>query len=272
MDSNLLINLIWAGTMGLAAGSYTTSYIFRTPRGESPFTKHPYCGGCGTMLKARDLFPFFSWLFLRGRCRYCGMEIPAVYFCVEAIGALVFLLAVIAYGFSEVFVLITTAAMVGATLWGLEVRTSKIYTMPLLCMAALGLTYRTLLDGTIYDSLFGAFYGAGIPIILWQMRMKPEERTGEKQRVTPPSTMSLGAVAGLWFAPFGLLVFCGLWGGAQLIYRVLAPKLNSHFTGKALVPAYLFVFLLLLLEPNIIPYLKILSIQEGRVLLDIHPK
>jgi leader peptidase (prepilin peptidase)/N-methyltransferase len=34
------------------------------------------CMSCGHELATKDLFPVASWLWLRGRCRYCGARIP----------------------------------------------------------------------------------------------------------------------------------------------------------------------------------------------------
>src|SRR6185369_3402365 len=34
------------------------------------------CSNCGHELAAKDLVPVFSWLWLRGKCRYCGARIP----------------------------------------------------------------------------------------------------------------------------------------------------------------------------------------------------
>ena len=41
------------------------------------------------MLGVFDLFPLFSWLFLRGKCRYCGSKVSVRYFLAELFMALV---------------------------------------------------------------------------------------------------------------------------------------------------------------------------------------
>ena len=37
------------------------------------------CPVCGHTLAAKDLVPLFSWLFLKGKCRYCGTRISVRY-------------------------------------------------------------------------------------------------------------------------------------------------------------------------------------------------
>lgn len=51
------------------------------------------CVHCGHELVAKDLVPVFSWLFLRGRCRYCQKSISVQYPLVELTMAAVFALS-----------------------------------------------------------------------------------------------------------------------------------------------------------------------------------
>lgn len=71
------------GVLGLAVGSFLNVVIHRLPRKESVVSPRSRCPGCGTQLVARDNVPIVSWLFLRGRCRTCGMRISSRYPAVE---------------------------------------------------------------------------------------------------------------------------------------------------------------------------------------------
>ncbi|HSX43101.1 MAG TPA: prepilin peptidase [Candidatus Saccharimonadales bacterium] len=48
------------------------------------------CPHCGHELAAKDLVPLFSWLYLRGKCRYCQTPISRQYPIVEAATAALF--------------------------------------------------------------------------------------------------------------------------------------------------------------------------------------
>jgi len=61
--------------LGLAAGSFLNVCIDRLPRGESILNPPSHCQACHQRLAARDLIPVFSYLRLRGRCRYCEASI-----------------------------------------------------------------------------------------------------------------------------------------------------------------------------------------------------
>lgn len=83
---------------GAALGSFINVVADRYNTG-LPFLKgRSICFACGARLKARDLSPVFSFLFLRGRCRYCGSKIPVSAFIVEILMGVLSLLAALKSG------------------------------------------------------------------------------------------------------------------------------------------------------------------------------
>ena len=61
---------------GVILGSFLNVCIDRIPRGGSLIRGRSHCDACGHSLSALDLIPVASYLWLRGRCRYCGARIP----------------------------------------------------------------------------------------------------------------------------------------------------------------------------------------------------
>jgi prepilin signal peptidase PulO-like enzyme (type II secretory pathway) len=82
--------LIIVGLLGLIFGSFLNAYTFRLISGESAWRGRSHCPHCHKTLEARDLIPLFSFLLLRGRCRYCRKPISWQYPLVEAATALLF--------------------------------------------------------------------------------------------------------------------------------------------------------------------------------------
>lgn len=73
---------------GASLGSFTTCVVYRVPRGLSLWRQangsyRSFCPNCHAELQTRDLIPILSWLLQRGRCRYCGVAIPARYLIIE---------------------------------------------------------------------------------------------------------------------------------------------------------------------------------------------
>lgn len=81
---------IFVAAVGLLFGSFLNVVIARIPSGESIVTPPSHCPRCGHRLNALDLVPVLSWMFLRGRCRYCREAISIRYPLVEILTAALF--------------------------------------------------------------------------------------------------------------------------------------------------------------------------------------
>ena len=62
--------------VGIAIGSFLNVCIDRLPEGQSLLRPASHCPACQRRLAAKDLIPVLSYLWLRGRCRYCRAPIP----------------------------------------------------------------------------------------------------------------------------------------------------------------------------------------------------
>lgn len=76
--------------LGLISGSFLNAVIFRLKSGEQFITGHSKCPRCGHALGFWDLIPLFTFIFLRGKCRYCHQPIDWQYPLVELVTAAVF--------------------------------------------------------------------------------------------------------------------------------------------------------------------------------------
>lgn len=77
---------------GIVIGSFLNVVIYRVPEGRTISKGHSMCMSCGHTLGALDLVPVFSWLFLGGKCRYCGAPVASRYIKIESFTGLVFLI------------------------------------------------------------------------------------------------------------------------------------------------------------------------------------
>lgn len=89
--------------LGLVIGSFVNVLIYRIPEGKSIATPPSGCMKCGTRLKPLDLVPVFSYIFLRGRCRYCGAAISPRYPAVELLTAVVYAVLFGNFGITPAF-------------------------------------------------------------------------------------------------------------------------------------------------------------------------
>lgn len=75
---------------GLFLGSFYNVLALRLLKGESPVYPPSHCPRCGHRLGVWDLIPIFSYVFLRGRCRYCQSRVSPIYLVGESLTALSF--------------------------------------------------------------------------------------------------------------------------------------------------------------------------------------
>ena len=87
---NFLIKLI-IFALGLTIGSFLNCVIYRMEEGKSFLRGHSFCPHCKHVLEWRDLIPVFSFLILKGKCRYCHQKISWQYPLVELSTAFIFL-------------------------------------------------------------------------------------------------------------------------------------------------------------------------------------
>src|SRR5687767_9402449 len=61
--------------LGAALGSFSLALAYRLRHKLNWVSDRSVCEHCGHKLSAVDLVPVVSWLWLRGRCRYCKKPI-----------------------------------------------------------------------------------------------------------------------------------------------------------------------------------------------------
>jgi len=93
----LLVILFLYGTV---IGSFVNVLIYRVPRGMAVSRGRSVCTYCSHTLSVIDLVPLFSYIFLKGRCRYCGAKITIRYSIVELLNGLFYMAVALKFGFS----------------------------------------------------------------------------------------------------------------------------------------------------------------------------
>ena len=194
MFIDLLPGIIWSCFLGLAIGNFATNPIYRLPRYESLFGKNPYCGDCGSELKPKDLFPVLSWLSTKGKCRYCGGQIPAAYTITEALIALLFVVCYLKFGFSEQFILITFGITAFTMLWAMLYIDNFFSEKTFVAALIFGMLYQTLQTNTIYGFCIGGYIGIIAGVTAWKLSGK----TMIRDYAYFPNYMKLLTLAGVW--------------------------------------------------------------------------
>jgi leader peptidase (prepilin peptidase) / N-methyltransferase len=109
---------------GLIIGSFLNVCILRIPEGVSIVAPGSRCPQCQTPIRWHDNVPVFGWLWLRGKCRNCGLAISPMYPLVELATGLLFVACFLEFGLTQAAVkwLFFTCLIIVLTITDLRVR------------------------------------------------------------------------------------------------------------------------------------------------------
>lgn len=164
VDGTML--LVLAGVLGLLFGSFLNVCIYRIPKKESIVTGASHCTACGTPIRPGDLIPVFSYLFLRGRCRACGVHISIRYPLIELINAAAWVFVSLRFGLTPESLIYCAFASVLLIAAMIDIDTLLVppsLTVFILVLGAVSLF--VLRDMPFYERLIGLAVG-GLPFLL----------------------------------------------------------------------------------------------------------
>jgi len=173
--------------VGLALGSFVNALTWRVheqskkrkTKGLSVLNGRSMCPHCKHVLAAKDLVPVFSWLALRGKCRYCRKPIMVQYPLVELLTAGLFVASYVFWplsldlhgiiNFGAWLVILTgfVALIVYDIRWML-LPNRIIY--PLIALASALAVFNLIYIGTLsalLDLVFGVLVAGGIFYVLF---------------------------------------------------------------------------------------------------------
>lgn len=145
---------------GITLGSFYNVVGLRVPEGQSIVKPRSACPNCRQQLRAWDLVPVFSYVFLRGKCRGCGTRISPIYPITELLTGILFALAPVALGWSWELVVAWTLISLFMIIFVSDIHYMIIPDKILLVFAGIFLFERVLWPLTPWwDSLLGAAVG-----------------------------------------------------------------------------------------------------------------
>lgn len=167
MDPELVLLYGFLALLGLLLGSFYNVVIYRYQAGVSIVRPRSYCPRCGSTLQGADLVPVFSYLLLRGRCRYCRSPIPFRYPLVELGSALLLVAAFRHFGLSpdllKHFALLSLLLIISL----IDLDIQKIPNVLVGAIAAWALLWQALHPARPWaDAALGLLAGGGITLLI----------------------------------------------------------------------------------------------------------
>jgi leader peptidase (prepilin peptidase) / N-methyltransferase len=237
----------FAFALGAIVGSFLNVVIHRYPREESIVFPASHCTNCNTPIKPWDNIPILSYIWLRGRCRACGVPFSIRYPLVELANALFYLAVYQRTGPTVLFVVVAAVISMILVLIYIDAEIQILPDVIDLPGIAIGILIGVLiqyggayapdlmLSPSLIDSIAGAVIGAsllfGIALAYKLIRKIEGMGLGDVKMIA-----MLGAVLG-WEPLFPLLVIASVIGA--IVGGVVAA--NSEHGMQAAVPFGVFL-------------------------------
>lgn len=240
MEKIILIILI-----GLAWGSFLNVLIYRVPRKMSLLKPPSSCPECHHRIKFYHNIPVISYIWLKGKCRYCGAKIPISYFIVELSTPIIFILLYLKFSLSLHFFiscLFSSAMVVLCVIDYNHQILPDIITLPGLAGTLVYSLFRS--DLNLTESLLGAVLGAGFLLLVYALYYLIRKKEGVGMGDVT-IMLFIGSYLG-WKLSFFTLLLASFVGAAVGIYMVYVKKKTFQYSlpfGTFLAPAAIFSLL-----------------------------
>lgn len=158
----MTLHLVLGAAIGLCIGSFLNVVIYRLPIGQSIVTPPSRCRNCGYLLQWYDNIPVFSWLFLGGRCRKCGVGVSIQYPIVELITAALFVMVIWMTPPGPLLATRLILVCILIALFGIDLEHQILPNVITLPGIAVGVLLSLIAPPGLKDALIGVLLGGGV--------------------------------------------------------------------------------------------------------------
>lgn len=231
---------------GLIIGSFLNVVIYRIPRGGSITFPSSYCPSCHHRLGVWDLIPVLSYIFLRGRCRYCRSWINPRYPLVEMITGLLTLLWAVKFP-SDLSALMNLVFLYILLVIGfIDYERRIIPDLIVLPATILFLLYR-LSQGQLTDAIIDGLLGGGLLFIIALLYPKGMGMGDAK-------LMTMAGVFLGWEKAINA-IFLGSFTGAFILLPFLCFRKINRKTAFPFGPFLVFALVIMVFKSDVITFI-----------------
>lgn len=211
---------------GICVGSFLNVCIYRIPRGLSMIRSRSMCTSCHHILRPLDLIPIGSWLYQKGRCRYCSGSVSRQYPLIECLTGILYVACFLRFGLTAYSILLCLffSCLIAAAAIDLEF-TYVPDRIQLLIVLLAGISCFLTARVNLQDRVLGSMLPAGIMLAV-SILTKGGIGGGDIKLIA-----ATGLLLGFWR---NMLAFLLAYLLAGLIYII--PLITGYINGKDEIP------------------------------------
>ena len=210
----------------LCWGSFLNVVAYRLIEGLSLLKPRSFCPTCKHKLAWYDLIPIFSYIQLRGSCRYCKNPISLLYLLIESLTALILWLIIylIPFHYWFAYIIFSSALIVNIRT---DLERLVIPTITSLYLVPIGwlLSWFKLLPLTLLESFLGSIIGYTILFVIAKIFYFFTKKEG-----LGSGDFDLLALIGAFMGPLGiwLSLLIGSIAGSIIGITLIIAGINSR--------------------------------------------
>lgn len=216
---------------GLVIGSFLNVCICRIANEESIIFPPSHCINCGYELKAKDLIPILSYIFLGGKCRRCKEKISIQYPIVEVLNTILYIAIYLKFGFTLNLFKFCLLASLLIVIGIIDLKTKSVYNSTIVFGVVSGLIFVGLEWVETGDIPWNYITGAFIGLIVIYLIVILTRGMGE-------GDIDIALICGLFLGLKGILItlFISVVLGGLVATVILILKLKDKKAEIAFGP------------------------------------
>ena len=210
-------------------GSFANMLIYRLPLNTDIVIRRSHCPTCKHNLGILDLIPVISYLWMKGKCRYCSTPIPIRYILVEVITIILFVVMWLKFGYSTDFLYFSFLSFILLVIAFIDYRTYIIPDKLVIVCLLIGLS-RLISTENYSNHGLGALLGFGfliLGLVSFWIYKKPALGGGDIKLFA-----AIGLCLGLEMTGMAIylsVLFGGLIGIILILTKIKSRKDNVPF-------------------------------------------
>ena len=215
--------LIFTFFLGCIFGSFYNVIIHRLPLNQSIVLPQSHCHNCKHIIPFYLNIPILSFIFLKGKCKYCGIKISRIYPLVEFITGIFWVYSFYQYNIENAIIFCIITGILTCISF-IDFKTMQL-PISLLLILLLFQFSLTIYNSSYFHSFMGAIAGAGFLCITYLITLL----------IYKKHAMGLGDIViifilGMWIGPILILMTIFLSSFSMMIvYLILLIKNKSIY-------------------------------------------
>lgn len=206
--------------IGTIIGSFLGLVIKRLPKQKPLVIARSECDHCNHKLSSFDLIPIVSFLFIKGKCRYCKSSLTFYHPCIEILTGISFLCAYMRFGITFEFIIALILGSILIVIAGIDIDTMMIHNRFQLILLLVGIIVVLLDPRTMYHHIFGMLC-VSVPLFL--IALSTQAMGGGDVKLLAVSGLILG-----YPKIFVAFTIACLLGGIYAICIIILRRAKSH--------------------------------------------